>query len=290
MLAVHIADGVLAPSWLIAGFVGAAGLALVGAWRIRDEEIPQVALLATVFFVASLIHVNVGPTSIHLLLNGLVGVILGRQAGLAIPVALFLQAVLIGHGGLSALGVNSCVMTIPALLAWLVFAILARVAWNRRPGLRALLVGASVLVWVLSLVYGVTLIVTNWHNPLSALDPGPANRMVGHPTTLLSALGLAGLAAWGEQRLENAPEFPLGLVVGELAVLATAVLNALVLKWGGQEDWSALVLLTVLPHVVIALVEGIILGFAVGFLARVKPDLLHGLAAEEAECTADPLA
>ena len=126
LLAVHIADGILAWPWWSGGLLLAALLALFGAWRIRDEEIPQTALLAAVFFVASLIHVRVFPTSVHLLLNGLVGVVLGRRAALAIPVGLFLQAALIGHGGFLTLGVNSCVMVLPALLAWQMFTLLAR--------------------------------------------------------------------------------------------------------------------------------------------------------------------
>src|SRR5579871_5672190 len=114
--AVHISDGALTWPWVYGGFVVAALLLLIGAWGIRDEEIPQVALLTAAFFVASLIHVKVGFSSAHLLLNGLVGVILGRRAALAIPVGLFLQAALIGHGGFTTLGINSCVMVLPALV------------------------------------------------------------------------------------------------------------------------------------------------------------------------------
>src|SRR5262245_57519832 len=117
LFAVHISDGVLTVPWL-AGGAGLAGvLALLGAWRIREEEIARVAVLTAAFFVASLIHVRVGPTSVHLLLNGLVGVVLGWRAALAIPVGLFLQAALLQHGGFGALGVNSCVQLVPALAA-----------------------------------------------------------------------------------------------------------------------------------------------------------------------------
>jgi cobalt/nickel transport system permease protein len=142
--AVHISDGVLAWPWWSGGFVVAAVLALFGAWRIRDEEIPQIALLTAAFFVASLIHVRVPPTSVHLLFNGLVGVVLGRRAALAIPVGLFLQAALLGHGGYSTLGINSCVMVLPALFSWQLFAGLQCVPFLRHKWfVIGLLVGMS---------------------------------------------------------------------------------------------------------------------------------------------------
>ncbi len=100
----------------------------------------------------------------------------------------------------------------------------------------------------------------------------------------LAALAVALLAAWSERRLENAPEFPLGLLVGELSVIATTMLSALVLVWGGQEDWPSLVLVMLVPHLFIAAIEGLILGFTVGFLARVKPDMLQGFIPGRSEC------
>src|SRR5262249_10179934 len=154
-----------------AGFVCAAILALLGAWRIRDEEIPRVALLTAAFFVASQIHVPVGVvSSVHLLLNGLIGVVLGWRAGVAIPVGLFLQAALFQHGGFTTLGVNSCIMTLPALLAWQLFTRMRQVPWVRQPWFRAKLVALSSLLWTLSLVYSIVLLCTNPLNQISTLD------------------------------------------------------------------------------------------------------------------------
>src|SRR5216684_4154728 len=145
LLAVHISDGVLTWPWWSGGFALAIGLAVLGAWRIRDEEIPQVAVLTAAFFVASLIHVPLGPiTSAHLLLNGLMGMVLGTRVALAIPVGLFLQAALIGHGGFLTLGVNSCIMVLPALLAWQMFAVFARLPLFKRQWFTiGLLIGSS---------------------------------------------------------------------------------------------------------------------------------------------------
>jgi cobalt/nickel transport system permease protein len=283
--AVHIGDGFLRWPWLLGGF-GIAGLLVVaGAWRVRDEELPRVAVLTAAFFVASLIHVPVpaGPKT-HLLLNGLLGVILGRRALLAIPVGLSLQAALFQHGGWTALGVNSCVMALPALLAWLLFAGLRRAPGLRRPWCRAGLVALSAVAFFLSATYAGTLL---WTNPLrqaDVLDLSGANAVAFHPATLLGALGLGLLAAWAERRLDNAPEFALGLLVGETAVLATIALNSFVLLWGGQEDWHALALVTWLVHLPLAVLEGTVLGFTVGFLARVQPGLLGWAPAEEEAC------
>lgn len=296
--AVHISDGVLAWPWLAGGFVAAGCLALAAVAvdlvlarlhdrPFREEEIAQTALLTAAFFVASLIHVRVGPTSVHLLLNGLVGVVLGWRAALAIPVGLFLQAALIGHGGFSVLGVNSCVMVIPALLAWLLFAGMRRLPGVRSPWFRSGLVAVSCLAWTLSLVYSVALLVTNNLSQQAVLETATANRLTFQPLTLAAALALTGLVVWAERRLENSPEFPLGLLVGAGAVLATAALNFLVLFLGGEKDWLTLALLTFVAHLPVAVIEGIVMGFTVGFLARVKPAMLGWEALEEPECAAE---
>jgi cobalt/nickel transport system permease protein len=283
--AVHIADGVLTTPWLGAGFALAAVLALVAAFRVRDEEIPQIALLTAAFFVASLLHVRVGPTSVHLLLNGLVGVVLGRRAGLAIPVGLALQAALLGHGGFSTLGVNACVMTLPALLASVLFTVLHRVRWLSHPWFQTTLVAFSFLTWGLSLVFSIVLLATNHITQVEALNPGPALQATFHPLTL-AGIGLFALVvARYERRLGHAPEFPLGLFLGVLSVLVTLVLNALVLLYGGAEDWHSIVLLVFVAHLPIAVVEGIILGMTVGFLVRVKPEMLGIRPLEEREET-----
>jgi cobalt/nickel transport system permease protein len=77
-------------------------------------------MLSAAFFVASLIHVPVGPANAHLILNGLVGLLLGWAAFPAILVALVLQAILFQFGGITALGVNTMIMALPAVLCYIV--------------------------------------------------------------------------------------------------------------------------------------------------------------------------
>lgn len=105
----HISDGILSGSILAAGFAGTAVVAGLTLRKMDMEEIPKVSVITAVFFVASLIHIPVGPSSVHLILNGLVGVVLGWRAFPAIMLGIILQAILFGHGGVSVIGVN-CLM------------------------------------------------------------------------------------------------------------------------------------------------------------------------------------
>lgn len=203
IFAVHISDGVLSPTFLAIGFAVTAILLIPALIRVQEDEIPRIGLLTAAFFVASLIHVKVGVTSVHLLLTGLVGVVLGRRAPLAIAVALPLQAFLLGHGGFTALGVNVVVMTVPALVAATLFRVLC--------------------------------------------GPLPVR-----PTRAIIA----------------------GMAVGAIAVILTAALYASILIVAGVEDFWVVAVAGFVVHLPLAAIEAMIVGFAAGYLARVKPELL----------------
>ena len=117
----HIVDGALAPEVLIGGGVLAvAGLGL-GLRKMPIDKIPATGVLSATFFVASLIHVPVGPSSVHLIMSGLAGLVLGWTAFPALFVGLLLQAVFFGFGGLTVLGVNTVNIALPAVLIGLTF-------------------------------------------------------------------------------------------------------------------------------------------------------------------------
>lgn len=95
---------------------------LAGTVKVmRYEDMPKTAVMTSCFFVASLVHVPLGPTGMHLMLNGLVGIILGKLAFLSVALGLTLQALLFQHGGITTIGVNSLIIGIPALIAYLIF-------------------------------------------------------------------------------------------------------------------------------------------------------------------------
>jgi cobalt/nickel transport system permease protein len=124
----HIADGILPAKVCISGYA-IAGLATwyslrqINRQKNPQQGIPKASLLTAAFFVASGIYIPIPPASVHLVLNGLLGTVLGYYAFPAILIGLFFQSQMFGHGGLTTLGVNAAMMGIPALLADHIFRI-----------------------------------------------------------------------------------------------------------------------------------------------------------------------
>lgn len=122
----HIPDGFLPPRVCLTGYALTGLVTWYSLRRIHNdsnptESIPKASLLTAAFFVTSLISIPIPPTSVHLILNGLIGILLGYYAFPAILIGLFFQAVMFQHGGLTTLGINAVMMGIPALLAYHIF-------------------------------------------------------------------------------------------------------------------------------------------------------------------------
>ena len=196
----HISEGVLSAPVLAGGWALTAVGTAVGLRRLDYDRLMTVALLASAFFVASLVHVPIGPASVHLILNGLLGAILGFAAFPAICVALLLQAMLFQFGGLTVLGVNTLDMALPAVICYAVF----------RPLLTA----------------------SGWRRSLGAFG------------------------------------------CGFFAVLLAGCLTSLALALSG-EAFFATAKMILLAHVPIMLLEGVLTVLVVGFLAKVRPEMLR---------------
>ena len=114
----HIVDGALSTPVVVGGAVLCAAGIGVGLKTLTVEKIPAAGVLSATFFCASLIHMSIGPSSVHLIMNGLCGLILGWAAFPALFVALLLQAVFFGFGGITALGVNTLDIALPAVAVY----------------------------------------------------------------------------------------------------------------------------------------------------------------------------
>jgi len=159
----HIYEGILSCSahgqeLLAAGALAAAAGTAVGLRKLDPQRLPQVGLLSAAFFVASLIQVPLGPSSVHLVLSGLLGLVLGWAAFPAILIALILQAAFFSIGGPTTLGLNTVIMAVPAVVChylfrravavdseWLVFGV------GFAAGATAMIMGALITTGVLIL-------------------------------------------------------------------------------------------------------------------------------------------
>jgi len=117
----HISEGVLSGPVLISGMILATAGTAIGLKKLDYDRIARAGILSAAFFVASLIHFPIGPSSVHLILNGIVGLLLGWTAFPAILVALTLQAIIFQFGGITTLGVNTIIMALPALICYYLF-------------------------------------------------------------------------------------------------------------------------------------------------------------------------
>lgn len=127
----HISDGVLPAAVAVGSYAATLAVAAWSLKKIRNDGLPKIAVVTSSFFVASLVHLPFGPTSVHLILPGVVGALLGPAAFLSIVLGLFLQSILFQFGGLTALGANGLMMGLPALCCgWLFQAIRGSTAFS----------------------------------------------------------------------------------------------------------------------------------------------------------------
>ena len=118
----HISEGYLSGPVLVSGAALAAAGTAIGLKALDYDRIAQAGILASAFFVASLVHVPIGPANAHLILNGIIGLLLGWSAFPVILAALVLQSVFFQFGGITSLGVNTVIMAAPAVAVYYLFA------------------------------------------------------------------------------------------------------------------------------------------------------------------------
>jgi cobalt/nickel transport system permease protein len=117
----HISEGYLSGPVLISGAVLTTAGTAIGLKQLDYDRIAQAGILAAAFFVASLVHVPIGPSNAHLIMNGIIGLLLGWGAFPVILVALVLQGILFQFGGITTLGVNTIIMAAPAVMVYYIF-------------------------------------------------------------------------------------------------------------------------------------------------------------------------
>lgn len=128
----HIPDGYLSPTTCAALYAGAAPFWLVALEKVQRQLktrfVPLISLVSAFCFVVMMFNVPLpGGTTGHAVGMGIGAIVLGPWASiLAISVALLIQALLFGDGGITAYGANSFNMAVVgSLVAYAVYRLIS---------------------------------------------------------------------------------------------------------------------------------------------------------------------
>lgn len=136
------------------GFLLLAAALSVSLWSLRKQDVrKKVAIIGIMgAFMLVAMSMPLGPLPVHLNLGVLAGVILGPALALVCAFVVNLLLALIGHGGVTVIGINSLVLGAEAAVGWAVFSLL-----RRRLGVTPSAVVATVVAVAISvsLVLGV---------------------------------------------------------------------------------------------------------------------------------------
>lgn len=126
MTHMHIPDGIL-PVWLwLTGFILMAWMMALALYRLRGmdrkKNIPLLGVLSATMLVA--MNLEILPLAYHLNLSVAAGILLGPSLGFVAAFLVNLMLALIGHGGITVIGLNTLLLGAEAFLGHLFFFLL----------------------------------------------------------------------------------------------------------------------------------------------------------------------
>ncbi len=256
---IHIPDGVL-PFWLwAAGW--AIALVMVGvAGRVagRSEarrKVPLVGVVAALMIVS--MSSEIVPIAYHVNLSVIGGILLGPA--LAVIAAFIVEAVLamLGHGGVTVLGLNTMVIGAEMVLGWALFHAILKVIKPTRAGIGAGIATFLTLAVTTTLVVGIVWIGGGGEaaeRETGALDPSTL-RFENPFEEGLFEFGLFGDGHGDEDEDAEGERY---LSVGRFALVVYTL---------GPVGW---------------LLEALVTAGIIGYVARVRPRMVfEGALAEE---------
>lgn len=252
---IHIPDGVL-PWWLwLGGWLCALGvLALSSRLAVRAQSRRAVPLIGA---VSALVLVSMSseivPLAYHVNLTVIAGVLLGPWLGAVSAFIVVLMLALLGHGGITVVGLNALIVTAEMALGWMLV----------RGGVR--LIGRSRIRWAAGIATILTLAITTTMlvGIVALAGTGATARETGALDTEtlqfrspfsegVFAIGLLGGDEADTAGEHASPERERGLSVSRFAAVVYTL---------GPIGW---------------LLEALVTAAVLGYVARVRPSLVFG--------------
>jgi cobalt/nickel transport system permease protein len=200
----HIPDGYLSPSTCAVAYAVASPFWYVALQRVKrllhTRMVPLLALFSAFSFVIMMFNLPLpGGTTGHAVGMGITAIVLGPWASMiAISIALFIQALFFGDGGITAFGANSLNMAIVgSLVAYWTYRLLsgtAPIASPRRvmaAGIAGYL-AINVAALLSAIEFGIQPML--FHDATGAPLYAPYPLSIAVPAMALGHLTLAGLA------------------------------------------------------------------------------------------------
>ena len=253
---IHIPDGVL-PIWLwLPGWLLTLG-AVYFAARIAERsdarrKVPLLGVVAALMLVS--MSTEVVPIAYHINLTVVGAVLLGPL--LSVIAAFIAEVVLamLGHGGVTVLGLNTVVIASEMVLGWALFRGLTNAFGLRRVRFAAGLATAVTLAITTSMVVGIVALsgaTGATQRETGALDPSSLQFANPFSDSIVSV----GLFAGGEEGEHGAEEAPAGELRLSVRRFAAVVYTL------GPIGW---------------LIEALVTAWILGYVARVRPELVAG--------------
>lgn len=260
---IHIPDGVL-PVWLWASgwAVALVAVALASRWSGRTDvrrKVPLLGAVSALMLVA--MSSEVVPIAYHVNLTVIGGILLGPA--LSVVAAFIVEVVLamLGHGGVTVIGLNTVVIGAEMILGLALFRGGVALFGRRRPALVAGVATVIALAMSTTMLVGIVAVAGGGeaaHRESGALDP--ASLEFASPFS--EGVVTLGLFSGGEEHAEEEGAEEEGAEEGaDSAARFAAVVYTL-----GPIGW---------------LIEALVVGAVVGYVARVRPALLWGGALAE---------
>jgi cobalt/nickel transport system permease protein len=241
---IHIPDGVL-PWWLIGlgWLLAAAGVALA-THQVRRQQlqrrVPLVGAVAALMLVG--MSSEIVPIAYHVNLTVVAGILLGPWLSIVTALVVNVFLGLVGHGGVTVIGLNTVVIAVEMALGWTLFGLLRRLLGRKRAPWAAGLATIGSLALSASLLVGI----------VAVGGPAAATRESGalDPQALRFdnpwARGVVANVLVSPEKQQPAPQ---------LSVARFAAMVGLL----GSLGW---------------LIEALLTGAIIGFVARVRPSLV----------------